>query len=371
VRLLFLNANRSPAYGGIERWMIDAATGLRARGATSVMLGRPGAPWLRAAVRSGLRVREDIRGAWVQRAWRVGAAMRAERPDLVVAKGKKTARWATWGRAAAGGRVALIFGLTHELDPQRWVDRHTWRAVDGGIVLAHGAARWYAERGFGPPAKLHVLWKGVDLAAFDAARSQRDAVRATLGLAPDTLAVGAVGRLAWQKGFDQLLDAIRLVRPRLPRARFFVIGGGRDGAAIAQAAAAPELAGAVTLLGQRDDVPALLAAMDLVVQSSRQEVMAQTTLEAMAAGRAVVSTATMGADEAIEDGVSGLLVPVGDVAGLAEGIARLARDPAQRAALGSAARARTAEEFTAARMLDRAERIFTEIAGLERARLAG
>jgi len=304
-------------------------------------------------------VREDIRGAWAQRAWRVAMAMRAERADLVVVKGKKTARWATWGRTlGARARVALFFGLTHELDPARWVDRHTWRAVDAGIVVAHGAARWYAERGFGPLAKLHVLWKGVDLDAFDTAAGQRDAVRAALGLAPDELAVGAVGRLAWQKGFDHLLEAVRRARPRLPRARFFVVGGGRDADDIARAAAAPDLAGAVTLLGQRDDVPALLAAMDLVVQSSRQEVMAQTTLEAMAAGRAVVSTTTMGADEAIEDGVSGVLVPVGDVPALAAAMVALAGDPGRRALLGAAARARVAAEFTAARMLDRAEAIF-------------
>jgi glycosyltransferase involved in cell wall biosynthesis len=364
VRLLFLNGNRSPVYGGVERWMMDAAGGLAARGHTSVMVGRRGAPWLRAATRVGLRVREDIHGAWVQRAWRVGVAMRAERPDVVIAKGKKAARWATWGRAlGGGGRVALFFGLTHELDPARWVDRVTWRGVDAGIVVAHGAARWYDAHGFGPRAKLHVLWKGVDLATFDAAQAGAAAVRAALGLRPDELAVGTVGRLAWQKGIDHLLAAVRLARPRLPRARFFVIGGGRDAAGVAAAAAAPELGGAVTLLGQRDDVPELLAAMDIVVQSSRQEVMAQTTLEAMAAGRAVVSTRTMGADEAIEDGTSGILVPVGEPAALADAVVALGADPARRAALGVAARARIAAEFTAARSLDRVEAILRVICG--------
>src|SRR5439155_1189692 len=90
-----------------------------------------------------------------------------------------------------------------------------------------------------------------------------------------------VGRLAWQKGLGDLLAAAELVRTCLPRARFFVIGGGRDAAQVAAAAAAPGLDGAVTLLGQRDDVPDLLAAMDIVVQSSRREGMAQATLEAM------------------------------------------------------------------------------------------
>ena len=362
VRLLFVNANRSQSFGGVERWMIDAASGLAARGHAAALLGRPGTPWLEAAARAGVRVRPDIRGAWAQRVLRVGAAMRAEEADVVIVKGKKAARMAAFGRATgARGRVAFFLGATHELERARWVDRFTWRAVDAGIVVAHGAARWYAAEGFGPPAKMHVLWKGVDLARFDRAHAEAARKRAELGLASDELAVGTVGRLAWQKGIDDLLEAVRRVRPRLPRARFFVVGGGRDAEAVAAAAAAPDLGGAVTLLGPREDVPELLAAMDVVVQSSRREAMAQTTLEAMAVGRPVVSTTTVGADEAIEDGISGLLVPVGDAAALADGILALARDPARRAALGAAARARIAAHFTSARMLDRCEAILQAI----------
>ena len=360
VRLLFVNANRSRSFGGVERWMIDAASGLAARGHRAALLGRPGTPWLEAAARAGVPVRPDIRGTWAERVLRVGAAMRAEEADVVIVKGKKAARMAAFGRATgARGRVALFLGATHELERARWVDRFTWRAVDAGIVVAHGAARWYAAEGFGPPAKMHVLWKGVDLARFDRAHAETARKRAELRLASDELAVGTVGRLAWQKGIDDLLEAVRRLRPRLPRARFFVAGGGRDAGAIA--AAALDLGGAVTLLGPRDDVPELLAAMDVVVQSSRREAMAQTTLEAMAVGRPVVSTTTVGADEAIEHGVSGLLVPVGDAAALADAVVALAEDPARRAALGSAARARISEHFTSARMLDRCEAILHAI----------
>ncbi len=343
--------------------MIDAAAGAAAHGHAAVLLGRPGTPWLEAARASGVRVRSDIHGTWAARVWRVRAAMRAERPQVVIVKAKKAARMAAWARSTgAGGRVALFFGAAHELAAHRWVDRITWRTVDAGIVVARAAAEWYVDHGFGPRAKVHVLWKGVDLATFDAAGAAAASVRTALGLAPDTLAVGTVGRLAWQKGLGDLFAAIRVLRPRLPGARFFVVGGGRDAAAVAAAAADPELRGAVTLLGQRDDVPALLAAMDIVVQSSRREAMAQTTLEAMAAARAVVSTRTMGADEAIVDGVSGLLVNVGDSTALADRILALAVDPIRRAALGEAARRRIAECFTMPLMIDRFEAICRSIA---------
>lgn len=363
MRVLFVNANRSPAYGGVERWMTDAAVGLTARGHTAVLLGRPGTAWLEAARAAGVRVRGDVHGTWAQRVLRVRAAMCAERPDVVITKAKKAARMAAWGRSTgAGGRVAIFFGLTHELDAARWLDRFTWRQVDAGIVVAHGAARWYAERGIGPLEKLHVLWKGIDLAAFDAVAAGGADVRRSLALPPEAIAIGTVGRLAWQKGIDQLLDAVRLVRPRCPQARFFVVGGGRDAPSIEEAVAAPDLAGTVRLLGQRDDVPAVLAAMDVVVQSSRREVMAQTTLEAMAASRAVVSTRTMGADEAVEDGTSGVLVPIEDPPALAQAILELVADAGRRAALGREARRRIERHFTHAHMVDRCEAILARIA---------
>jgi glycosyltransferase involved in cell wall biosynthesis len=361
VRILFFNLNQSLAYGGVERWMMDAAVGLSARGHECVMLGRPGAPWAKAARRAGLRVREDHHGPWVSRVARTRAVMRAERPDVVVVKAKKAARMAAWGRATGGGgRVAILFGLTHELDPRRWVDRYTWRRTDAGITLAHGATRWYVEHGFGPAAKLHAMWKGVDLVPFDLGLARRPATREALGLVDDDLAIGTVCRLAWQKGIDQLMEAVRLVRPALPHARFFVVGDGRERPQIE--AAAHDLGGAVTFLGQRDDVPALLSAFDVFVQPSRQEVMVQTTLEAMAAGRAIVSTSTVGADEAIEDGVSGVLVDVGDAPAMAQAIIALAGEPARRAALGRAARARIEATFTLEHMLDRAEAILGRVA---------
>jgi glycosyltransferase involved in cell wall biosynthesis len=132
----------------------------------------------------------------------------------------------------------------------------------------------------------------------------------------------------------------------------------------------PALRGAVRVLGQRDDVAQLLAGMDVAVQSSRREVMAQATLEAMAAGLPVVSTCTMGADEAIEDGTSGLLVAVGDTRGLADAVVRLARDPGLRAAMGRAARARVVAHFTAEQALDRCAAILDRIAAPAPARAA-
>jgi glycosyltransferase involved in cell wall biosynthesis len=153
---------------------------------------------------------------------------------------------------------------------------------------------------------------------------------------------------------------VQRVRPRIPRARFFILGDGREAAQIREAAAT--LDGAVTLLGHDEDVPGFLAAMDVMVQPSRQEAMAQTTLEAMSAGLPLVSTDTVGTDEAIDDDVSGLLVPVGDVDALGDAIVALVVDPARRERLGAAARARVLRDFSLAHALDRCETALEQIA---------
>src|SRR5439155_79062 len=218
--------------------MIEAARGLGARRHVCALLGRPETAWLRAAEKQGVPVRAEIRGAWIQRVLRVRAAMRDFRPDVVVAKAKKAARVAAFGRSTgSGGRAVLFFGATHELEADRAFDRLTWRALDAGIVVATAAAEWYVERGFGPREKFHVLWKGVEASDFDRAAGRAAATRTALGLEAADLAIGTVGRLAWQKGLDDLLAAARLVCARVPRARFFVIGGGRDAAQVAAAAA--------------------------------------------------------------------------------------------------------------------------------------
>ena len=361
MRLLFVNLNRSRAFGGVERWMMDAAAGLTARGHRCTLLGRPNAPWVAAARQRGLSVREDHHGPWIARVLQMRAVMRAERPEVTIVKAKKAARMATWGRSRSRGeRVAIFFGLTHELDRRRWVDRYTWRRLDAGIAVARGAADWYAAQGFGPATKVHTLWKGVDLAPFDRGITLRRVTRDELGIADGEFVVGTACRLAWQKGVDQLLEAIRLVAPRLPQARFLVVGDGRERAEIE--AAAGDLGSRVRFLGHREDVPTLLAAVDLFVQPSRHEVMVQTTLEAMAAGLPVVSTRTVGADEAIVDGESGVLVPVGDASAMADAVAALGNDPGRRAMLGRAARARIEARFTLTHMLDRAERLLGRIA---------
>jgi glycosyltransferase involved in cell wall biosynthesis len=119
----------------------------------------------------------------------------------------------------------------------------------------------------------------------------------------------------------------------------------------------------VSLLGERRDVPDLLAACDVFVLSSDSEGMSNTIIEAMAAGRPVVATSVGGNPELVVDGETGLLVEARNAAALADALAVLVSDSAKREVMGSEGRARARREFDVGRMLQGYERLYLDVAG--------
>jgi glycosyltransferase involved in cell wall biosynthesis len=366
MNVLFYNGNRSVGFGGIEHWMLDVASGLTTRGHRAVLYGRFGAAWLEHGRRQGLTCMRGFVGVDfhpVALAW-LYAALRAHRIDVIFAKGKKGARSAAVAARLAGrGAVALVLGIEGELS-RRVVDRLTWRyAVDRAVVLAEEARAWYERLGWTADGKLCVVQKGVDVAAFDPARIDGRAVRTRLGLDPGTIVVGSVGRLVWQKGHVFLVRAAAALRDVLPEARYLMVGAGSEEGALRHAARTLGVEDRVVFAGYSNGVAELLAAMDVFAVPSRKENMPQVLLEAMAMARPVVTTATIGVREVIDDGSNGFVVPVGDTAALADRILRLSRDSGLRVAVGARARARIADGYTRAHMLDRVERFLGEMQG--------
>jgi glycosyltransferase involved in cell wall biosynthesis len=158
--------------------------------------------------------------------------------------------------------------------------------------------------------------------------------------------VVVLGALTRRKGHAILLRAAATV----PGLRYVFCGDGEEAPALERAAAG--LAGAVRFAGFRRDIPACLAAADIVAVPSLQEGLGVAALEAMAAARPVVASRVGGLAEAVVDGETGLLVPPGEPAALAAALGRLARDLDLRARLGEAGRARVRARYTSARMAE-------------------
>jgi glycosyltransferase involved in cell wall biosynthesis len=176
--------------------------------------------------------------------------------------------------------------------------------------------------------KGRCIYNARDLSRF-AARpvpGLRDRKRRELGLPPDALVVGAVGRLTRQKGYPLLIDAAAAVVKELSDVHFIIVGEG-DQAELSVQAARLGIEHSVHLAGARNDVPELLSAMDLLASSSLWEGLPTVILEAMTARVPVVATDVSGTRELVEDGVTGLLVPSGDAEALAQAIIRVLQDP--------------------------------------------
>jgi glycosyltransferase involved in cell wall biosynthesis len=293
--------------------------------ATVAGLGAVGHPW--AAGRDpGPAVPGEVR--------RLRRIIDAVDPDVVVLHSAK---------AGLAGRLALRGSRPTVYVPHAW----SFEAVTGAVAAAAigwevTAARWTdvvvcvsddeRDRGAaaGIAAPMLVVPNGVDLEALRPA--EPGPARARLGLA-EAPTVVCVGRLSEQKGQDQLLAAWPTVVQAVPDAQLVLVG---DGPARAQlAASAPA---GVLFTGASPDVTDVLAAADVVALPSRWEAAPLVPLEAMAVGRPVVAFGVDGVRAALGD--TGVVLPPGDVPGLATALSDLLRDPVRAAAAGRAARAR-------------------------------
>ncbi len=204
-----------------------------------------------------------------------------------------------------------------------------------------------------------VIHNGVDVDLFAAADGS--AVREELGAADDTVLVGALGNVRPAKDYATL---IRAAARMAPDERFrFVIAGERTQPLYGQLLELRDglgLESRVRFIGFRDDVPALLAALDILVISSSSEGFSLAALQAMAAGTPVVATRSGGPEGIITHEEDGLLVAARSPADIAAAVQRLADDPELASGLRGRARETVRNQFSLAAMLDRYERLYTE-----------
>jgi glycosyltransferase involved in cell wall biosynthesis len=204
-----------------------------------------------------------------------------------------------------------------------------------------------------PPDKIHYLGNGIDLTQFDPSCISPEkvmALRDDLGILPNQAVIGFVARLVHEKGICEFLEAVNILKSKGIEARYLLIGTPQPGKS---SSVSPEkllgkygLGDEVMLLGYRDDVPVLLSLMDIITLPSHgREGIPRILMESAALGKPVVATRVRGNMEAVEDGVTGLLVPVRDGPALAESILSLLRNPERAAKMGQKARRRALTHF--------------------------
>ena len=316
-----------------------------------------------AAQRADVRVLLVPRmGRTSGRSWaRFVVALRKERPVIFHAH----LNWPLachYGIAAAGAaRVRSICATEHAFVDIPWrlsiaVERGLSQVVRRYVAVSRAVAdRLMATFGF-PTAKLSIVHNGVAADRFSRAPDLR--LRDDLA-EPGQAVILALGRLDRQKGQTYLLDAIA----GIPGATLVLAGEGPERSRLELRARHLGLERRVRLLGNRSDIPALLAACDVLVQPSASfEGFGLAALEGMAAGRPVVATDVGGVGEVVLHGRTGLLVPPRSAPALARALTQVLRDPRLARKLGAAGRSRAIAEFSVDRMMERLSAVYQELA---------
>jgi glycosyltransferase involved in cell wall biosynthesis len=249
------------------------------------------------------------------------------------------------GRLAHRAQIAHVYSSYGDDRPYR---KHLLQHARA-IIAPSADSLALAERalgGFRRGTAARVVYNGVDVARLE--REGAAPVPAELG-ANGVPRVGMVGNLDRRKDPLLLVEALARVRSRVPEASAVLVGAFADRAYETEVRArigALAVDGAVTVTGFLSNPFPVVRTLDVLVHPARRDPFPIALLEGMALGRPIVASAVGGIPEMLDDGVSGLLVPPGSPDALADAMIRLLRDPAERARLGHAARARLAARFS-------------------------
>jgi glycosyltransferase involved in cell wall biosynthesis len=234
------------------------------------------------------------------------------------------------------------------------------RFADAIIANSEAARDHVIRRGF-PPGRIHVVYNGIDTERFRPDAVARKEVRAEWGIGDEDVLVGRIGRMRPTKDYPTFLRAIALITAGRPDLRFVLVGDGPDRGSIGALAADLGVDDRIVWAGERRDVVSVMNALDIMVSSSQSESFANVIGEAMACG--VPCVVTDAGDSAMIVGSTGVVVPTGSPAALADAVLELAeRLPHDGDRLRADARARVESEFGLDVMVKNTERILADVA---------
>jgi glycosyltransferase involved in cell wall biosynthesis len=354
-RVLFVD--HAAVLGGAELHLLDLATAYRQTSRVLVFADGPLRERLEAAgvevqvapaptavlnVRTsgGLEALKTLPALW----WMAGQIAKAARGlEIVHANSQKAfiaAALATWrGSPPVVWHLHDILTAKHFSSLNRRVGVALANSRAAGVIVNSKATGEAFVAAGGRRELVQVVYNGFSCEPFDRVTPEQvREIRTSLGIGNAPL-VGIFSRLSYWKGQHLLLEAIK----ELPGVHGLLVGEALFGeeeyvSQLKSQAAIPQLAGRVHWLGFRDDVPALMAACDIVAHTSTEpEPFGRVIVEGQLAKRPVVASAAGGAMELIQDGVTGRLFPSGDVHALAGMIKELLAKPEEAIALGQQA----------------------------------
>jgi sugar transferase (PEP-CTERM/EpsH1 system associated) len=243
---------------------------------------------------------------------------------------------------------------------RRWFNRVLTSRRDRLIAVGEAVRQALIRNEGMSAAQIEIIHNGVEQSPARLSDEERVALRTELGAANDDLLVIQVARLDTIKDHATALKAFGLAAAQRPQLRLAIVGDGPERGSIERQIAASAFADRISLVGQRRDVPRLLAAADVFLLTSLSEGIPVTVIEAMIAGLPIIATQVGGVPEVV-DGAVGMLAPAGDAERIAAAIVKLSDDGNLRQNLGESGRRRVAERFSEDEMVRRYDRVYAEV----------
>jgi glycosyltransferase involved in cell wall biosynthesis len=234
--------------------------------------------------------------------------------------------------------------------PIRQVNQLLWHITDAGIAISDSIARFTVEVEGAARNKIHRIYYGLEDAKPLDRNAARTAIIQEFGLQENVVLIGIVCRLTEQKGITYGLQAFAKIAHEFPGTHLLIAGDGPLRDTLEHAAAA--LKTRIHFLGWRENIPALMAGLDIFLAPSLWEGFGLVFLEAMAQAVPIIASNVSAIPEVVVDGETGLLVPPRDVEGLAEALSKLLSDKPLRQYMGLQGQDRLETHFSAARMVD-------------------
>jgi glycosyltransferase involved in cell wall biosynthesis len=359
-----LHIDTARSWRGGQNQVLLTVLGLSALGHRAMLVAHPGGE-LRRRAAEGLELLPlgpshelDLKAAW-----RLSRVLQRESPDVLHAHDPHAVAMASMAVSMLAKDRAPALVASRRVDfrlKRNSFSRWKYRQVDLFIASSNAIRDLLVADGLAPEDVVTV-YEGIDVDRMEKIAPVN--LHAEYFLPHQAPLVGNIAALVAHKGQRHLIEAVPLVLREVPDARFVILGEGPLRSDLEQRVKHHHLERHVFLPGFRDDVLAAIKAFDLFVMSSETEGLGTSLLDAMAAGKACVGTSAGGIPEAVEDEVTGLVVPPRDPAALAAAIARLLKDQPLRARLGRAGLARVRERFSVERMVEGTLAAYRLVAG--------
>lgn len=245
----------------------------------------------------------------------------------------------------------------------RWAEWYVARFTDHFISVADAMTSQMVEAGIAPPDRFTTIHSGMRCEWYDPRQYDQSRVRAGWGFHEQDVVVGTIARLFDNKGYEHLIPAMSQAIRREPRLRFVWVGDGPNRQEYEQELESAGIRAQVHLAGLIPParVAEAIAGFDLLVHPSQWEGLPRAAVQALLMEKPVISFDIDGAPEVVIPDQTGLLVEMGDVAGLANAVVRLSQNPQERARMGRNGREKCLRQFDHQYMVERIDRLYQRL----------